>query len=95
MSEFNTALFVFKSIKGIIHSSIEFNEREATTYNLRETEHLIVPFTRSSQSKRFVYINGANVWNRLPADLRAPRTLYTFKRKLKVMYLNIYGENNG
>ena len=93
LNELNTALFVFKSLNGVIYSPIEFTERLAPQYNLRDTEHLTVPFTRSSQTKRFIHIRGANLWNNLPIQIRMSRTVNTFKNNLKKYFLSSYDEN--
>ena len=94
LNELNTAIFVFKSLYGIIPSPIEYQERILEPYNLRNVNPLVVPFSRSSQTQRFVHSRGATLWNSLPIHLRSARTLLTFKRKLKQSYLDSYFEEN-
>ena len=90
----NLSIFVFKSINNLISSPIQFTERVAAPYNLRNVEHIAVPFTRSSQTKRFPHVRGANLWNELPIQLRSARTLQTFKKNLKNKYINTYRADN-
>ena len=86
----NTASFVFKTIKGLIPSPIIFMERDAGPYNLRGDTPLEVPFVRSHQSRRFIHVKGAQLWNDLVPELRNLRTLFSFKRNLKLMYTERY-----
>ena len=90
----NAATFVYKSINRSICSPIHFSERTVRQYNLRQTEPLNVPFSRSSQSKRFIHIRGATIWNSLPLHVRSARTIVSFKKKIKYNFINSYNINN-
>ena len=90
LNELNLSLFVFKSINGLIASPINFNVRLAAHYNFRSIDPLMVPFTRSTQTKRFPHIRGASLWNGLPMYIRSSRTIQTFKKKMKDMFINSY-----
>ena len=81
---------MYKVINNLIPSPITFEARVFGPYNLRRAEPLAVPFVRSSQSQRFLHVRGANLWNELPPEIKASRTLFTFKRKLKEYYLHQY-----
>ena len=86
----STALFVFKSLNGIIPSPIQFQPRVNGPYILRNLNPLIVPFSRSSQTQRFLHIRGATLWNTLHANVRSARTIASFKRNIKSVFLNSY-----
>ena len=90
VNNLNTAIYVYKSIHNIIPSPLTFEYRTQGPYNLRRREPLMVPFARSKQSQRFLWIRGANLWNALPTHMKAHRTLYSFKRNLKLSYLDSY-----
>ena len=83
----NTALFVFKSVSGLISSPIQFEQRLVGPYNLRNVNTLVVPFSPSSQSQRFIHVRGTKLWNSLPLNVRSVRTVITFKYHLKTIYL--------
>ena len=90
INELNAVLLVYKSLNGLIVSPVPFINQNFGPYNLRRRETLIVPFSRSSQSQRFVAIRGPNLWNQLPLDIRSCLTIFSFKRKLKNHYLSQY-----
>ena len=86
----NSAIYVYKTLNNIIPSPITFQHHMPGPYNLRRNQQLNVPFVRSRQSQRFLQVRGPNIWNNLPADVKASRTLNTFKFKLKKYYLHQY-----
>ena len=90
INNLNAAQFVFKSINGLIPSPITFIHNAPGPYNLRRTDALIIPFTRSQQSKRFISIKGAELWNAIPLIIRSSLTIHNFKKKLKEHYLHQY-----
>ena len=90
INNYNTAIFVFKSLNNLIPSPIEYEHRILDRYNLRREEHLFIPFVRSAQSQRFLQIRGALLWNDLPTELKECRTLNSFKYNLKKYFLLIY-----
>ena len=90
LNNLNAALFVFKSLNGLISSPITFIQQIPGPYNLRRNEALHIPFTRTNQSQRFISIRGAKLWNSLPLDVRASRTTLQCKRKLKRLFLDQY-----
>ena len=94
LNELNLSLFVYKSINNLISSPINFTQRLAAPYNLRNVQHLTVPFTRSSQTKRFPHVRGASLWNELPIHVRSARTIQTFKKNLKNKHIDAYRAND-
>ena len=90
INNLNAALFVFKAINDLIPSPITFIRNAPGLYNLRRSEELKIPFTRSQQSKRFISIKGAKLWNELPLNIRSSLTIHNFKKKLKEHYLQLY-----
>ena len=89
----NICLFVFKSINDFIYCPIKFEARDIGPHDLRTREPLVVPFSRSSQTKRSVRIRGAQMWNALPDVLRTSRSVATFKAKMKRRFKEIYSQN--
>ena len=90
INNLNAAILVFKSLNGLIDCPINFIHQHLGPYNLRRRETLLVPFSRSNQSHRFIEIRAARLWNELSEDIRSCRTVHSFKRKLKNHYLNQY-----
>ena len=90
INKLNTATFVYKTINNLIPSPINYETHIIGPYNLRRAEHLHVPFVRSNQSQRFLHIRGANLWNELPSELKAYRTLNSFKFNMKKYLLLSY-----
>ena len=86
----NTALFVFKSIRNIIPSPINFEFRLVNRYNLRNQNNLIIPAHNSRQTELFVHVRGSRLWNNLPIDIRNRPSVSSFKFNLKKMYLETY-----
>ena len=79
LNEFNAVLLVYKSLNELIVSPVSFINQILGPYNLRRREPLVVPFSRSNQSQRFIAIRGANLWNELPLDIRSCLTVNSFK----------------
>ena len=94
LNNLNISLFLFKSLNHLINSPINFTERLAVPYNLRNVNHLDIPFTRSAQTKRFPHVRGADLWNKLPNQIRSARTVQTFKKNLKNKYIETYRANH-
>ena len=89
----NSVLFVFKSLNNHIVSPITFEPRFAGPYNLRNLQPLQVPHHHSNQSRNFILIRGTKLWNSLPSSIRNTATLYTFKRRVKLSFLESYIES--
>ena len=86
-----TALFVYKSLNNLIHSSINFTYRNVQRYDLRNNNiQLETPFVRFRFSQLFINTRGPNLWNSIPPNLRLAGTLFTFKRNMKKYYLDSY-----
>ena len=86
----NALMFVYKTIHGIVNSSVTFTLRYVEAYHLRGESSLNVPFARTNQSKRFIHVRGAEVWNATPVGIRNSRTILTLKRKIKMHFLDSY-----
>ena len=86
----NILAFVYKSLNDLIPSPIHYESRYMGPYALRHAQALVVPFSRSSQYQRFLEVRGAKLWNELTSDIRTSRTIYTFKKRLKNIYLDTY-----
>ena len=86
----NACLFIFKSINNFIFCPITIEARPPGPYNLRNIAPLEIPFSRSTQTKRFIRIRGPQLWNALPESIRCSRTVYTFKKKIKHYFVESY-----
>ena len=86
----NSALFVFKSVNGLIDSPIPYQYRILNRYNLRNQNSLIVPPHQSRQTELFIHVRGSILWNSLPIEIRNKRTIQAFKYHLKNLYLQSY-----
>ena len=86
----NSALFVFKSVNGLIDSPIPYQYRILNRYNLRNQNSLIVPPHQSRQTELFIHVRGSILWNSLPLEIRNKRTIQAFKYHLKNLYLQSY-----
>ena len=86
----NALLFVYKSVHNLIHSPFHFQERYVQAYNLRVRHLLQLPNHTSNQSERFIYIRGIRLWNEIPENIKNSQSIFTFKRKLKKYYIDMY-----
>ena len=84
----SACMFIFKSISNFILFPIA--ARPPEQYNLRNIVPLEIPFSRSTQTKRFIRIRGPQLWNALPESIRGCRTVYTFKKKIKHYFVESY-----
>jgi len=55
-----------------------------------DTCKLFVPMTSTNYESRSFAVHGPNSWNSLPAELRLPDTLTTFRRKLKTHLFSLW-----
>ena len=90
MNKLITATFVYKSINNYISSPINYQFRFVNQYNLRNQNTMHVPFHRSRQTELFVHIRGARLWNEIPQSIRNKTSVFSFKRNLKIYYLDAY-----
>ena len=89
----NTLIFIFKSLNNLVYSTLHFQIRIVAGYQLRNNgNQLQVPFSRYNYVKAFIRIRGPNLWNTIPLAIRESRTLMTFKRKIKFLYIDSYSE---
>ena len=74
----------------MIESPIPFRQQQSIGYNLSRVNELEIPCARPSQSRRFLHIKGATIWNNLEPEIRSCRTIQNFKHKLKNHLLSQY-----
>ena len=91
LCNYNTLLFVYKSLHNLIHSTIHYERRNVAAYNIRNPTELYIPVYNSQQSTMFVTARGASLWNQLQEEIRNSNTVYSFKYKLKMKFINTYG----
>ena len=93
INEFSCLVFVFKSLNNIIYSPLVINHRYVRNYQLRNNNNqLEVPFTRHRYAQLFISVRGPNLWNNIPIHIRTAPSLITFKRNLKLFFLNSYAQ---
>ena len=90
LNKLNTAIFVYKSINNLISSPINYQFRFVNRYDLRNQNTMHIPFHRSRQTELFVHIRGARLWNEIPLSIRNKPSVFSFKRNLKLYYLDSY-----
>ena len=56
---------------------------------LRNSDDLRIPLYAAAQSQLFVSYRAIKMWNGLSGDLRSSSSLYTFKNKLRQLYLSL------
>ena len=81
---------MYRSLNEIIKSPISYRPQVVGPYNLRREPLLQTPFVRSRQSQRYIHYRGVKVWNEIDLSIRNSRTLFSFKKKLKVTFLGSY-----
>ena len=87
-----TSSFVFKTLNSLLVSPIQFHHRQNPHYNLRNLTELVIPPHRSAQTKLFIHIRGAELWNSLPNNVRQATSYASFKRRIKTYLLSNYEE---
>ena len=89
LNSYYTALYVYKCINNILYNennfifAIEIHHR-----SLRDSLRLRAPRYTSKQRQQYILCHGCHVWNSLPEETRLSESLNTFKRHLKVFYIN-------
>ena len=75
---------MFKSLNGLVPVYLQdlFSERH-TDYDMRDTlRRLNLPKPRTDYLKRSVGYSGALLWNSLPENIRAIRSIRQFKKQI-------------
>lgn len=91
MYNYNTCILVRKILKKDIHTSITFTiKSQIRTRSSRFSNNIYlpnVPRTKNYGLKNFKY-EGAQIYNRLPKDIKSIKSIFLFKKSLKHYILN-------
>jgi len=92
---FKTAVQVYKCLHGMAPQYLQMYSEPTSTVTSRRLRsahsgRLTVPRTRTNYSDRSFAVQGARVWNSLPAELRTPDiSLATFRNRLKTFLFHL------
>ena len=83
---------VYNSVKANFNLYREiFNDFSFThDYDTRGSNRFKLPFYRLGQCQRFVFYQGAKLWNILPDDFKCQKTVNAFKKNFKKYFINKY-----
>lgn len=79
---YTTCVLVKKIISEKIHTKITFTKR-SYKYSLRNTNKIKVNTPRTNYGKRNILFEGAQLFNKLPNDVKNCKNIHMFKTKLK------------
>ena len=73
-----------KILQNNLQSELSFltNEQKGNR-PLRSANNLYLPKTRTNYGKKSIIYEGAQIYNKLPQDIKTSKTFYNFKAKLK------------
>ena len=74
-----------------IHSKIIINMyKERPTQNIltRNNSRFQLPNPKTEHKRRFITFYGLKVWNSIPCEIRNSKSIYIFKKKLKIFLIN-------
>ena len=81
---------MYKTVNNLIQSPIIYQNRNIARYNLRNQHNLDIPIHMSKQTELFVHVRGARLWNTIPDEIKMKNTIFSFKRSLKLYFMNEY-----
>lgn len=82
---YTTCILIRKILSKDIHTNITFTKKKQvqTRYQLRSANDLVLPIPRTNYGKRAITYKSAQLYNKLPKDIKEAKSLQTFKRLLK------------
>lgn len=89
MYRYNTCILIRKILTKDIHSQIIFTKR-AQTYKIltRQANNICLSQPRTKYGKRNIMYEGANLYNKLPKDIKEIKSSNIYKKTLKKYILN-------
>lgn len=82
--KYNTCVLVHKILKKSIHTHISFKIKSQTQKrSLRRPYDIQLPSPRTNYGKKNITYEGAQLFNKLPNDIKRTESLFSFKKKLK------------
>jgi hypothetical protein len=86
---YNTCLLVRKIINKDIHSHITFTKRSEVQKRLtRQANHIVLRPPRTLYGKKNLIYEGAQLYNKLPKDVKDAKSMMVFKKALRQHILN-------
>lgn len=90
--KYNLALLVYKSLNNLAPMYITdlINLSNNKTYHLRSITNIDIttPYQRTNYMKRSFQNRSAAIWNNIPLNIKQSRSVYSFKKSLKLYLLN-------
>lgn len=91
---YNTCIIIRKIIKKNIQTNLTFTEKSQTTKrSLRQPSLLVLPKVRTNCGKKNITFEGAQLYNRLPSNVRDVNSFSSFKLQLSKYILEHYSSN--
>lgn len=80
---YTTCILIYKITHNMIHSQLTFTTKGTSSrYSCRRANHLVLPNVRTNYGKYSITFAGAQLFNKLPTEIKDANTLGIFKRKL-------------
>lgn len=88
---YNTCLLIRKILNKTIHTSITLTQTHQVTTRAtrRRASYLVLPKTRTNYGKRMLTFEGAQLFNKLPTELKNVDSMSAFKAKLAEYVLEV------
>ena len=89
--KFNVATYMYKIINGLI--PVLNHQRFALKSNIhghdtRQRDNIHLPFCRTTMRQNTICFQGPKLWNHLPDHIKSARTVYVFKKCLKLSLIS-------
>lgn len=86
---YRTCILIRKIINRDIHTNINFTKKSSfLKITLRNANNLILRPPRTNYGKKTIIFEGAQIYNKLPVDIKDSQSMSTFKRLLKFHVMN-------
>lgn len=86
---YNTCLLVRKILAKNIHTQINFTKKkQIQKIQLRNANNIVLRTPRTNYGKKTILFEGAQLYNKLPRDIKNSQSIVTFKRLLKNYLIN-------
>lgn len=79
------ALTVFLTVSNSsLHGYVHFIQNDMSYASTRERGHLFIPRANTCIRSRSLCIAGPKLWNKLPTHIKNVKSVFSFKKKLKM-----------
>lgn len=86
---FKTCIFIHKVLNKTTHSQLSFTKKQQK-YNTRNANNLKLISHRTLYGKKSIAYEGAQLYNKLPKDIKNVKSPFIFKKLLKgYIYKNV------